>query len=220
MRKCWQRFNDIRSCTSGERWLKLKGLAVTKIHNCGLQGGVKPQITSFGQIAQSQAVAAKLLWRAQLFIRDCEKNSLVKNLLLVFLLISSASFADWGDTKGNKSSDNARVAAVTCAVISESNPWQAAFRVERVNQAREKLGLKAYLDGDKKLMRAVANDTCELLVLDDPKYQDMPNGSEGFDPSNNDSYADFSRQIIDELLIHWKALRHQMIRLKRSLMFV
>ena len=88
----------------------------------------------------------------------------MKNLLLVLLLISSASFADWGDTKGNKSSDNARVAAVTCAVISESNPWQAAFRVERVNQAREKLGLKAYLDGDKKLMRAVANDTCELLV--------------------------------------------------------
>lgn len=130
----------------------------------------------------------------------------MKNLLLTLLLISSASFADWGDTKGNKSSDNARVAAVTCAVISESNPWQAAFRVERVNQAREKLGLKAYLDGDKKLMRAVAKNTCELLVLDDPKYQDMPNGSEGFSPSNNDSYADFSRQIIDELLIHWKSL--------------
>jgi|GEM_PF-6132748 len=129
----------------------------------------------------------------------------MKNLLLVLLLISPASFADWSDTEGNKFSDNARVAAVTCAVISESKPWQAAFRVERVNQAREKLGLQAYLDGDKKLMRAIANDTCGLLVLDDPKYQDIPAGSEGFTPYNNDTYADFSRQIIDEILIHWKS---------------
>ncbi|MDB3966586.1 TonB C-terminal domain-containing protein [Porticoccaceae bacterium] len=129
----------------------------------------------------------------------------MKRLLLTLLLISPASFAGWGDTEGNKSSDNARVAAVTCAVISESKPWQAAFRVERVNQAREKLGLKAYLDGDKKLMRAIANDTCGRLVLDDPKYQDIPAGSKGFTPYDNDTYADFSRQIIDEILIHWKS---------------
>lgn len=129
----------------------------------------------------------------------------MKRLFLALLLISPFSFADWGDTEGNKSSDNARVAAVTCAVISESKPWQAAFRIERVNQAREKLGLEAYLDGDKMLMRAVANDTCELLVLDDLKYQDIPAGSEGFTPSNNDTYADFSRQIIDGILIHWKS---------------
>ena len=52
---------------------------------------------------------------------------MVKNLLLALMLLSPASFADWGDTKGNESSENSRIAAVTCAVIDESEPWQGAY---------------------------------------------------------------------------------------------
>ena len=56
-----------------------------------------------------------------------QEGRTMKRLLLTLLLISPASFADWGDTKGNESSENSRIAAVTCAVIDESEPWQVAY---------------------------------------------------------------------------------------------
>ena len=59
-----------------------------------------------------------------------------------------------------------RAAKVTCAIIAETRYMDAALRVERVNDAREKLGLEPYLEGDDQIVQAIRYDVCELLVLD------------------------------------------------------
>ena len=58
-----------------------------------------------------------------------------------------------------------RVAAVTCAVIDETDLYQAVFRVEKINEAREKLGSDPFLNGDGVILESLAADLCEELVL-------------------------------------------------------
>ena len=58
---------------------------------CGLQGGVRRDV-SVGVIQQLTK-----LYGERNSLLGKEKSSLVKNLLLALLLISAASFADWGD---------------------------------------------------------------------------------------------------------------------------
>ena len=67
---------------------------------------------------------------------------------------------------GPTDAEKDRIAQVACAEISETRNMDGAQRVERVNDAREELGLRPYLDGDGYITQAVKHGVCELLVLD------------------------------------------------------
>jgi len=67
---------------------------------------------------------------------------------------------------GPTDAEKERIAQVTCAIIAETRNMDAAQRVERVNDAREELGLGPFLDGDDEIIQAIRYGVCELLVLD------------------------------------------------------
>lgn len=55
--------------------------------------------------------------------------------------------------------------------MAETQKTDSAFRVEKLNEAREKLGEKPFLSGDLEIRRAFNYGLCELLVLDDSNYE-------------------------------------------------
>ena len=61
----------------------------------------------------------------------------------------------------------ARIAAITCSIISETRNWDAAVRVREMNEAREKIGGEPFLSGDNVIKRALKKGYCEGLVLND-----------------------------------------------------
>ena len=65
-----------------------------------------------------------------------------------------------------------RVASITCAIISETTLNQSAYRVKEVNEARSKLNLDPYLEGDQEILFSIRNDLCNLLILDFEKYKE------------------------------------------------
>ena len=71
--------------------------------------------------------------------------------------------------------DKNRVAAVTCAIISETTEEQSAFRVKEVNNARREIGTDPYLLGDSAIRIAIRGDICDLLVLNSPLWKDKLN---------------------------------------------
>jgi hypothetical protein len=81
------------------------------------------------------------------------------NLVLVLLFVNVSVFAD------------ERVAPVTCAVISETTLDQSAYRVKEVNEARTKLNLDPYLEGDDEILLSINNDLCILLIMDFEEYK-------------------------------------------------
>lgn len=81
------------------------------------------------------------------------------NLVLVILFVNISVFAD------------ERVAPVTCAVISETTLDQSAYRVKEVNEARSKLNLDPYLEGDDEILLSIKYDLCILLIMDFEEYK-------------------------------------------------
>ena len=81
------------------------------------------------------------------------------NLVLALLFVNISVFAD------------ERVAPVTCAVISETALDQSAYRVKEVNEARSKLNLDPYLEGDDEILLSINNDLCILLIMDFEEYK-------------------------------------------------
>ena len=81
------------------------------------------------------------------------------NLVLILLFLSVSVFAD------------ERVAPVTCAVISETTLDQSAYRVKEVNEARSKLNLDPYLEGDAEILLSIKYDLCILLIMDFEEYK-------------------------------------------------
>ena len=81
------------------------------------------------------------------------------NLVLALLFVNIGVFAD------------ERVAPVTCAVISETALDQSAYRVKEVNEARSKLNLDPYLEGDAEILLSIKYDLCILLIMDFEEYK-------------------------------------------------
>ena len=81
------------------------------------------------------------------------------NLVLALLFVNISVFAD------------ERVAPVTCAVISETALDQSAYRVKEVNEARSKLNLDPYLEGDAEILLSIKYDLCILLIMDFEEYK-------------------------------------------------
>ena len=76
---------------------------------------------------------------------------------------------------GPSSDEKERIAAVTCSIIKETNDFQSSERVEKINEAREKIKLPPYLDGDEEIIRSINFNTCELLVKNDRSYFEKTN---------------------------------------------
>ena len=80
-------------------------------------------------------------------------------LLIPLALISIAAC-------GPSQEEKERIAAVTCAVMGESKKaLDAAFRVEKINEAREKIGGEPFLSGDVAIKEAFEYGLCQQLVL-------------------------------------------------------
>ena len=61
-----------------------------------------------------------------------------------------------------------RTAAVTCAVMGETNKLTgAAFRVEKINEAREEIGGEPFLSRDDAIQEAFEFGLCQALVLNE-----------------------------------------------------
>lgn len=88
-----------------------------------------------------------------------------KNFVLVVFIFLIASC-------GVSMEEKNRVSAVTCSIIKESIMLDASFRIEKVNDAREKLQLAPFLDGDDEIKRSIQYGTCDLLVQNDPLYEE------------------------------------------------
>ena len=60
-----------------------------------------------------------------------------------------------------------RIAAVTCAVMQETRNMDAAVRVEKINEGREKIGGEPFLSGDDAIKEAFEFGLCQELVLNE-----------------------------------------------------
>ena len=85
---------------------------------------------------------------------------------IIFIFISSC---------GISNEEKERVASVTCSIIQETKNLESSLRVEKVNEAREKIKLPPYLDGDDEIKRSIQFDTCKLLITNDEFYFDKTN---------------------------------------------
>ena len=58
-----------------------------------------------------------------------------------------------------------KIAAVTCSIIIETRNMDAAVRVEKINEAREKINGEPFLRGDDVIKESIRWNLCEELVL-------------------------------------------------------
>jgi hypothetical protein len=66
-----------------------------------------------------------------------------------------------------------RTAAVTCAIMGESRNTDAFIRVEKINEARDKIGGEPFLDGDDAIKEAFEYGLCKELVLNETYDQSL-----------------------------------------------
>ena len=59
------------------------------------------------------------------------------------------------------------IAAVTCSIMSETRNMDAAIRVEKINDARDKIDGEPFLRGDAAIMEAFDWGLCQELVLNE-----------------------------------------------------
>ena len=52
---------------------------------------------------------------------------------------------------GSSDEEKRQIAAITCSIMSETRNMDGAVRVEKINEAREKIGGEAFLSGDDKI---------------------------------------------------------------------
>ena len=89
----------------------------------------------------------------------------MKNYLVIFLTLTLIACGPSQDEKE-------KIAAVSCAVMSETRNMDAAIRVREMNAAREKIGGEPFLRGDDAIKEAFEYGLCEELVLDVAIYDE------------------------------------------------
>jgi hypothetical protein len=82
----------------------------------------------------------------------------MNKILIIFSLILLAAC-------GPSQEEKEKVAAVTCSIMGETRNMDAAVRVEKMNEVREKIGGEAFLRGDDAIKEAFEYDLCQELVL-------------------------------------------------------
>ena len=89
----------------------------------------------------------------------------MKRLLLLSIILLTAC--------GPSDEEKRQVAAITCSVMSETRNMDGAVRVREINDARTKIGGKAFLSGDDKIKESFELGLCETLVVDPDQYEKM-----------------------------------------------
>jgi antitoxin component YwqK of YwqJK toxin-antitoxin module len=74
---------------------------------------------------------------------------------------------------GMSQEEKISVAAITCSVMSETRNMDGAVRVREMNDARTKIGGKAFLGGDEKIKESFELGLCVTLVVDPDLYEKM-----------------------------------------------
>ena len=83
----------------------------------------------------------------------------MKQLLLLSIIILTAC--------GPSPEEKKNIAAVTCSIMGESRNMDSAVRIEKMNDAREKIGGEPFLDSDEAIKESFEFGLCQELVLDD-----------------------------------------------------
>ena len=86
----------------------------------------------------------------------------------IFIITISLILASCGPSSEEKKN----IAAVTCSIMGETRNMDAAVRVEKLNNAREKIGGEPFLEGDSVIKEAFKYGLCEELVLNE-NYEEM-----------------------------------------------
>ena len=88
----------------------------------------------------------------------------------ILIILSLVLLAACGPSQKDKN-----IAAVTCSIMSETRNMDAAIRVEKINDAREKIGGEPFLGGDSAIQEAFEYGLCQELVLGtyDEKLQSL-----------------------------------------------
>ena len=89
----------------------------------------------------------------------------MKTYLVLFLTLTLIAC---GPSKEEKE----KIAAVTCAVMGETRDVDGAIRVEKINEARDKIGGEPFLRGDDAITEAFEYRLCEELVLNATIYDE------------------------------------------------
>ena len=63
------------------------------------------------------------------------------------------------------------IAIVTCNIMGESLNTNASMRIKEINEAREKIKGKRFLEGDAKIKESLEYGLCEELVMNDADYE-------------------------------------------------
>ncbi len=74
---------------------------------------------------------------------------------------------------GQSQEEKQNIAKVTCSIMAETRNMDGAIRVEKLNDARMKIGGEPFLDGDDAIKLSLTFGLCELLVLNDPEYDSV-----------------------------------------------
>jgi hypothetical protein len=68
---------------------------------------------------------------------------------------------------GPSPEEKKNIAAVTCSIMGETRNMDSAVRIEKMNNAREKIGGEPFLDGDYVIKESFEYGLCQELVLNE-----------------------------------------------------
>jgi len=88
-----------------------------------------------------------------------QKELLMKILILLITIFLIAC--------GPSPEEKENIAAVTCSIMGETRNMDSAVRVEKMNNAREKIGGEPFLGGDSKIKESFEYGLCQELVLNE-----------------------------------------------------
>ena len=88
----------------------------------------------------------------------------MKRLILLIAIFLTAC--------GPSQEEKENIAAVTCSIMSETRNMDSAIRVEKMNNAREKIGGEPFLDGDSAIKESFEYGLCQELVLNEKTYDE------------------------------------------------
>ena len=85
------------------------------------------------------------------------------NMNKILIILSLVLLASCGVSQEEKRN----IAAVTCSIMGETRNMDAAIRVEKINDARERIGGEPFLRGDNVIQEAFEWGLCQELVLNE-----------------------------------------------------
>ena len=96
------------------------------------------------------------------------KGTVIMKLTYVFSLLLITMFLNaCGPSAEEKRRIEQETALVTCSILGEPSNMSAAIRVEKMNDAREKIGGEPFLRGDDAIQEALEWGLCQELVLNE-----------------------------------------------------